>query len=103
MERLKKKKKNTRSRHISIQMRCRYSAGLIFKYLNMTEENVIKVQTEGLSSIRVQVCADVLSLTIADHSQEGKSVSVTLSRKQVNDLAISLLILKKRLQSGVSN
>ena len=69
----------------------------------MEEENVIKVQTKGLSSVHLQVCADVLSLTIADHSQEGKSVSVTLSRKQVNDLAISLLILKKRLQSGVSN
>ena len=68
----------------------------------MTEENVIKVQTEGLSSIRVQVCGDVLRMTIADHSQEGKSVSVSLSRKQVNDLAISLLILKKRLQGGVS-
>ena len=68
----------------------------------MTEENVIKVQTEGLSSIRVQVCADVLRMTVADHSQEGKSVSVTLSRQQVNDLAISLLILKKRLQGGVS-
>ena len=67
----------------------------------MTEENVIKVQTEGLSSIRVQVCADVLRMTIADHSQEGKSVSVSLSRKQVNDLAINLLILKKRL-CGVS-
>ena len=69
----------------------------------MTEENVIKVQTEGLSSIRVQVCDDVLRMTIADNSQEGKSVSVTLSRQQVNDLAISLLILKKRLQGGVSN
>ena len=68
----------------------------------MAEENVIKVQTEGLSSIRVQGCADVLRMTIADHSQEGKSVSVTLSRQQVNDLAISLLILKKRLQGGVS-
>ena len=68
----------------------------------MTEENVIKVQTEGLSSIRAQVCADVLRMTIADYTQEGKSVSVTLSSKQVNDLAISLLILKKRLQSGVS-
>ena len=68
----------------------------------MTEENVIKVQTEGLSSIRVQVCADVLRMTIADYTQEGKSVSVTLNRKQVNDLAVSLLILKKRLQSGVS-
>lgn len=68
----------------------------------MTEENVIKVQTEGLSSTRVQVCADVLRMTIADYTQEGKSVSVTLNRKQVNDLAISLLILKKRLQSGVS-
>ena len=67
----------------------------------MTEENVIKVQTEGLPSIHLQVCGDVLSLTIADHSQEGKSVSVTLSRKQVNELAINLLILKKRL-SGVS-
>ena len=67
----------------------------------MAEENVIKVQTEGLSSIRVQVCADVLRMTIADHSEE-KSVSVTLSRQQVNDLAINLLILKKRLQSGVS-
>lgn len=68
----------------------------------MEEENVIKVQTEGLSSIRVQVCADVLRMTIADYTQEGKSVSVSLSRQQVNDLAISLLILKKRLQSGVS-
>ena len=68
----------------------------------MEEENVIKVQTEKLSSIHLQVCGDVLSLTIADHSQEGKSVSVTLSRKHVNDLAISLLILKKRLQGGVS-
>ena len=69
----------------------------------MTEESIVKIQTEELSSIHLQVCGDVLSLTIADHSQEGKSVSVTLSRKQVNDLAISLLILKKRLQSGVSN
>ena len=68
----------------------------------MTEENVIKVQTEGLSSTRAQVCADVLRMTIADYKQEGKSVSVTLNRKQVNDLAISLLILKKRLQGGVS-
>ena len=68
----------------------------------MEEENVIKVQTAELSSIHLQVCGDVLSLTIADHSQEGKSVSVTLSRKQVNDLAISLLILKKRLQGGAS-
>lgn len=64
-------------------------------------ENIIKVQTEELSSIHLQVCGDVLCLTIADHS-EGKSVAVTLSRKQVNDLAISLLILKKRLQSGAS-
>ena len=69
----------------------------------MEEENVIKVQTAELSSIHLQVCGDVLSLTVADHSQEGKSVSVTLSRQQVNDLAISLLILKKRLQGGVSN
>ena len=69
----------------------------------MEEENVIKVQTEGLSSIRLQVCGDVLSLTITDYTREGKSVSVSLNRKQVNDLAISLLILKKRLQSGVSN
>lgn len=68
----------------------------------MEEENVIKVQTEGLSSTRVQVCADVLRMTIADYTQEGKSVAVSLSRKQVNDLAISLLILKKRLQGGVS-
>lgn len=68
----------------------------------MEEENVIKVQTEGLSSTRVQVCADVLRMTIADYTQEGKSVAVSLSRKQVNDLAISLLILKKRLQSGAS-
>ena len=68
----------------------------------MEEENVIKVQTEGLSIIRLQVCGEVLKMTVADHSQEGKSVSVTLSRQQVNDLAISLLILKKRLQSGVS-
>ena len=69
----------------------------------MEEENVIKVQTEGLPSIHLQVCGDVLSLTISDHSQEGKSVSVTLSRQQVNELAVNLLILKKRLQSGVSN
>ena len=68
----------------------------------MEEENVIKVQTEGLSIIRLQVCGEVLKMTVADHSQEGKSVSVTLSRQQVNDLAISLLILKKRLQGGVS-
>ena len=68
----------------------------------MEEENVIKVQTEELSSIHLQVCGDVLSLTITDYTREGKSVSVTLSRQQVNDLAISLLILKKRLQGGVS-
>ena len=68
----------------------------------MAGESIVKIQTEELSSIHLQVCGDVLSLTIADHSQEGKSVSVTLSRKQVNDLAISLLILKKRLQGGVS-
>ena len=68
----------------------------------MAGESIVKIQTEGLSSIRVQVCGDVLRMTIADHSQEGKSVSVTLSRQQVNDLAINLLILKKRLQSGVS-
>ena len=65
-------------------------------------ENIIKVQTEELSSIHLQVCGEVLKMTVADHSQEGKSVSVTLSRKQVNDLAISLLILKKRLQGGAS-
>ena len=69
----------------------------------MTEESIVKIQTEELSSIHLQVCGDVLSLTIADHSQEGKSVSVTLSRQQVNELAVNLLILKKRLQSGVSN
>ena len=69
----------------------------------MEEENVIKVQTEGLSSVHLQVCGDVLNLTIADHSQEGKTVSVSLNSKQVNDLAVTLLILKKRLQSGVSN
>ena len=68
----------------------------------MAGESIVKIQTEGLSSVHLQVCGDVLSLTIADHSQEGKSVSVTLSRQQVNDLAISLLILKKRLQGGVS-
>ena len=68
----------------------------------MAGESIVKIQTEGLAFIRVQVCDDVLRMTIADHSQEGKSVSVTLSRQQVNDLAISLLILKKRLQSGVS-
>ena len=67
----------------------------------MAGESIVKIQTEGLAFIRVQVCADVLRMTIADHSQEGKSVSVTLSRKQVNELAINLLILKKRL-SGVS-
>lgn len=67
----------------------------------MEEENVIKVQTEEISIIRLQVCGDVLSLTIADYTQEGKSVSVTLSRQQVNELAINLLILKKRL-SGAS-
>ena len=68
----------------------------------MEEENVIKVQTTGLSSVHLQVCDDVLRMTIADHSQEGKSVAVTLSRQQVNELAVNLLILKKRLQSGVS-
>lgn len=68
----------------------------------MTEESIVKIQTEELSSIHLQVCGDVLSLTIADHSQEGKSVAVTLSRQQVNELAVNLLILKKRLQSGVS-
>lgn len=68
----------------------------------MAGESIVKIQTEELSSINLQVCGDVLSLTIADHSQEGKSVAVSLSRKQVNDLAISLLILKKRLQGGVS-
>ena len=69
----------------------------------MAGESIVKIQTEELSSIHLQVCGDVLSLTIADYSQEGKSVAVSLSRKQVNDLAISLLILKKRLQeSGVS-
>ena len=68
----------------------------------MAGEDIVKIQTEGLASVHLQVCGDVLSLTIADHSQEGKSVSVTLSRKQVNDLAISLLILKKRLQGGAS-
>ena len=68
----------------------------------MEEENVIKVQTGGLSSVHLQVCDDVLRMTIADHSQEGKSVSVTLSRQQVNELAVNLLILKKRLQSGAS-
>ena len=67
----------------------------------MAGESIVKIQTEGLSAIRVQVCADVLRMTLADYTQEGKSVSVTLNRKQVNDLAISLLILKKRL-SGVS-
>lgn len=67
----------------------------------MEEENVIKVQTEEISIIRLQVCGEVLSLTIADYTQEGKSVAVTLSRQQVNELAINLLILKKRL-SGVS-
>ena len=65
-------------------------------------ENIIKVQTEELSSIHLQVCNEVLRMTIADHSQEGKSVAVTLSRQQVNELAVNLLILKKRLQSGVS-
>ena len=69
----------------------------------MEEENVIKVQTEELSSVHLQVCGEVLRMTVADHSQEGKSVSVTLSRQQVNELAVNLLILKKRLQSGVSN
>ena len=68
----------------------------------MEEENVIKVQTEELSSIHLQVCTEVLRMTITDYTREGKSVSVTLSRQQVNDLAINLLILKKRLQSGVS-
>ena len=67
----------------------------------MAGESIVKIQTEELSSIHLQVCGDVLSLTIADHSQEGKSVSVSLSSKQANDLAISLLILKKRLQGGV--
>ena len=68
----------------------------------MTEGNGIKVQTQELSSVHLQVCGDVLNLTIADHSQEGKSVSVSLSRKQVNELAVNLLLLKKRLQCGVS-
>ena len=68
----------------------------------MAGESIVKIQTEELSSIHLQVCGDVLSLTITDYTREGKSVSVTLSRKQVNDLAISLLILKKRLQGGVS-
>lgn len=68
----------------------------------MAGEDIVKIQTEEISSVHLQVCDDVLRMTIADHSQEGKSVSVTLSRKQVNDLAISLLILKKRLQGGVS-
>ena len=68
----------------------------------MTEGNGIKVQTQELSSVHLQVCGDVLNLTIADHSQEGKTVSVSLNSKQVNDLAVTLLILKKRLQSGVS-
>ena len=68
----------------------------------MEVENVIKVQTEELSSVHLQVCGEVLRMTVADHSQEGKSVSVTLSRQQVNELAVNLLILKKRLQSGVS-
>ena len=67
----------------------------------MAGEDIVKIQTEGLASVHLQVCGDVLRMTIADHSEE-KSVSVTLSSKQVNDLAISLLILKKRLQSGVS-
>ena len=69
----------------------------------MEEENVIKVQTGGLSSVHLQVCNEVLRMTITDYTREGKSVSVTLSRQQVNDLAVNLLILKKRLQSGVSN
>ena len=68
----------------------------------MAGEDIVKIQTEEISSVHLQVCGDVLSLTIADHSQEGKSVSVSLSRKQVNELAVNLLILKKRLQSGVS-
>ena len=69
----------------------------------MAGESIVKIQTEELSSIHLQVCDDVLRMTIADHSQEGKSVAVTLSRQQVNELAVNLLILKKRLQSGVSN
>ena len=68
----------------------------------MAGESIVKIQTEELSSIHLQVCDDVLRMTIADHSQEGKSVAVTLSRQQVNELAVNLLILKKRLQSGVS-
>ena len=68
----------------------------------MEEENVIKVQTEGLSSVHLQVCDEVLRMMITDYTREGKSVSVTLSRQQVNELAVNLLILKKRLQSGVS-
>ena len=68
----------------------------------MAGEDIVKIQTEGLASVHLQVCGDVLRMTIADHSQEGKSVSVSLSRKQVNELAVNLLILKKRLQSGVS-
>ena len=69
----------------------------------MAGEDIVKIQTEGLASVHLQVCDDVLRMTIADHSQEGKSVAVTLSRQQVNELAVNLLILKKRLQSGVSN
>ena len=69
----------------------------------MAGESIVKIQTEELSSIHLQVCNEVLRMTITDYTREGKSVSVTLSRQQVNDLAISLLILKKRLQeSGVS-
>ena len=68
----------------------------------MEEENVIKVQTEGLSSVHLQVCNEVLRMTITDYTREGKSVAVTLSRQQVNELAVNLLILKKRLQSGAS-
>ena len=69
----------------------------------MTGEDIVKIQTEGLASVHLQVCGDVLSLTITDYTREGKSVAVTLSRQQVNELAVNLLILKKRLQSGVSN
>ena len=72
----------------------------------MTEDIVIKVQTEGLSYISLQVCGENRArvlMRIADLLNPEKSISVLLNRNQINELAIELLILKKRLQeSGVS-
>ena len=69
----------------------------------MAGEDIVKIQTEEISSVHLQVCGDVLRMTIADLLNPEKSISVLLNRNQINELAIELLILKKRLQeSGVS-